>query len=124
MPSSSSLPSSVTPSSGATTATTAHATRHAASVTTSRRAVTRLREQHAPRLAARQLIEAPAGELLDVTRAHRGGRGLEIGGRREPQATLVRVAAEQHDLFDREWERELDLLRQVREIARDHPARR
>ena len=48
--------------------------------------------------------------------SRRAGRG-EIGGAREPEPALVRVAAEQHDLLDRERERELVVLRQVRELA-------
>ena len=59
------------------------------------------------------------GERVDIARDHRAfGRGEVVGGR-EPEAALSRVAAEQHDLFDDERERELVLLRQVREVLRE-----
>ncbi len=81
-----------------------------------------LREDHAARFTSRQLVEATLCEVLDVARLHRGSRGGEVrvGGKSKP--TLVRVAAEQHDFFDDEWKRELVLLRQIREVARDDAA--
>ena len=82
----------------------------------------RLREDHAPCLAARQLVESPCCEVLDVGRTHRLARRREIGLGREPESTLLRVPAEQHDLLDDERECKLVLLRQIGELPRDHPA--
>jgi DNA-binding response OmpR family regulator len=82
----------------------------------------RLRENHATRLAPRELVEAARGEASHITGRHRGAGGGDVGIARQPEATLARIAAQQHDLLDDERECQLVLLRQVGELARDDAA--
>ncbi len=84
----------------------------------------RLRDDHAACLAARQLVEPALGEVGDVAGLHRRMRGGEVFFGGEAEAPLARESPEQHDLLDGERERELVLLRQVRQVLREvDPAR-